>query len=586
MKIQVSWSASTRLFAEHFVSVTVTASQAAILAPHRFYYLHNFQQALDWLAQRYGDLFSAQEADFIAGFARLPQNSRALLVRMLMRRGPWFRASKLAYEEIPVTLDAAAPLLECGWLSTTEPMDAAELFSLHTKPELLQILTGFELCSSMRKAEMLQRLAERQPEPRPYAVWHPEAVEPVWRVMVGELGERLRLMFFGNLYQDWSEFVLADLGIFRYEPVALDADSRAFQRREDLDFYLEISARRQALDEGVEPAQLLPALIENNSENPWLDMRRAKVLLKLGQVCERLQDWPLAAQAYTASRYAGARHRHIRVLERMQCFDQALALASQAQAAPESEEERQRVARMLPRLSRSMGLGAMGRQPALAPAVAALRGDVQLDRPAQPMAVEYALQAHWHSADAPVFYVENALVNSLFGLLCWPAVFAPLPGAFFHPFQSGPADLGAPDFVLRRQPLFDACLAELEDGRYQATIRQRFADKQGVQSPFVFWGTLTQELLELALDCMPAAHLRILFARLLLDLKANRTGFPDLVRFWPLRSDAGSRYELVEVKAPGDKLQDNQIRWLAYCSEQGIPVRVCHVQWRDEGSTP
>jgi hypothetical protein len=95
------------------------------------------------------------------------------------------------------------------------------------------------------------------------------------------------------------------------------------------------------------------------------------------------------------------------------------------------------------------------------------------------MAVEYALQAHWHSADAPVFYVENALVNSLFGLLCWPAIFAPLPGAFFHPFQSGPADLGAPDFVLRRQPLFDACLAELEDGRYRATIRQRFADKQG-----------------------------------------------------------------------------------------------------------
>lgn len=586
MKIQFSWSASTRLFAEHFVSVTVTASQAAILPPHRFYYLHNFQQALDWLAQRYGDLFSEQEADFIAGFARLPQSSRALLVRILMRRGPWFRASKLAYEEIPETVDAAAPLLECGWLSTTEPMDAVELFGLHTKPELLQILTGFELDSSMRKTEMLQWLAERQPEPRPYPIWHPEAQEPVWRVMVGELGERLRLMFFGNLYQDWSEFVLADLGIFRYEPVALDACSRAFQRREDLDFYLEISARRRDLDEGVAPAQLLPALIESHSENPWLDMRRTKVLLKLGQVCERLQDWPLASQAYAASRYAGARHRHIRVLERMQCFDQAFALASQAQADPESEEERQRVERMLPRLSRSVGLGATGRQPALAPAVAALRSDVQLDRPAQPLAVEYALQAHWHSADAPVFYVENALVNSLFGLLCWPAVFAPLPGAFFHPFQSGPADLGAPDFVLRRQPLFDACLAELEDGRYQATIRQRFADKQGVQSPFVFWGTLTQELLELALDCMPAAHLRILFARLLLDLKANRTGFPDLVRFWPLRSDAGSRYELVEVKAPGDKLQDNQIRWLAYCTEQGIPVRVCHVQWRDEGSTP
>jgi hypothetical protein len=208
--------------------------------------------------------------------------------------------------------------------------------------------------------------------------------------------------------------------------------------------------------------------------------------------------------------------------------------------------------------------------------VAALREDVAL-APTEPHgAVEYALRDHWYRADAPVFYVENTLVNALFGLLCWPAVFAPLPGAFFHPFQSGPADLGAPDFVARRRPLFDACLAELKDGRYRATILQRFADKHGTQSPFVAWGALDEGLLALALDCMPPAHLRLFFERLLRDLKANRTGLPDLVRFWP----AEKRYELVEVKAPGDKLQDNQIRWLDYCVAQGIPVRVCHVQWR------
>lgn len=68
----------------------------------------------------------------------------------------------------------------------------------------------------------------------------------------------------------------------------------------------------------------------------------------------------------------------------------------------------------------------------------------------------------------PVFYVENALINSLFGLLCWPAVFMALPGAFFHPFQSGPADLGTPDFTLRRAAAFDACLARLDDGSYRA----------------------------------------------------------------------------------------------------------------------
>ena len=118
----------------------------------------------------------------------------------------------------------------------------------------------------------------------------------------------------------------------------------------------------------------------------------------------------------------------------------------------------------------------------------------------------------------------------------------------------------------------------LDTGAYRSAILQRYAEKHGVQSPFVFWGTLTEELLALALDCIPATHLRTLFARLLLDVKANRTGFPDLVRFWP----AQRRYEFVEVKGPGDKLQDNQIRWLQYCGGHGIAASVCHVRWRAE----
>ncbi len=557
---------------------------SAPLPPHRYYYLHNFQRALDWLGQRYADLLDDSEQQFLRQFAQLPQPAQALLVRMVMRKGPWFRASKLVYDEIPDTQQAAVPLLQLGWLNTSPPMALAELFGLHTKAELLPMLRDARLAPSMRKADMLlalQGTGEEAVAARPYPDWIPHAQEPVWRVMVGEVCERFRLMFFGNLYQDWSEFVLADLGIFRYEAVTLDAASRAFQQRADVDTYLAIATCRQTLDEGADAATLLHTLAGLKSGNPWLEQRRAKVLLRVGQACERVQNWPVAAQAYAACAYPGARHRSIRVLEQQQCFGEALALAQQADAAPESEEERQRVARMLPRLRRLAGQGTVSRPAALAPAVAALRCDVRLPRPAQPLPVEYALRDHWQHSDAPVFYVENALINSLLGLLCWPAIFAPLPGAFFHPFQTGPADLGAPDFVQRRQQLLDACLAELDDGRYRATIRARFADKAGTQSPFVFWGTLTDELLTLALDCIPPAHLRCLFDRLLGDVKANRTGFPDLVRFWPSRSVAEGRYALVEVKAPGDKLQDNQIRWLAYCAEHGIPVQVCHVQWAD-----
>ena len=38
---------------------------------------------------------------------------------------------------------------------------------------------------------------------------------------------------------------------------------------------------------------------------------------------------------------------------------------------------------------------------------------------------------------------------------------------------------------------------------------------------------------------------------------------------------------MIEVKGPGDKLQDNQLRWLDFCAEHGMPVVVCYVQWEE-----
>lgn len=560
------------------------------LPPHRLYYLHNFVRALDWLRTRYADVLDAPEQDFIARFAQLPEPAQALLVRLVMRRGPWFRAGKLAYEEIGDIHAAAAPLLALGWLDATAPMTLAELFAVHTHREVATLFaatcTHQATAKSQTKAALLQALQPHHTTAQPYRQWHPTSTEVVWRVAQGvtELCTRLRLMFFGNLHQGWSEFVLADLGLFQYEVVPFDAQSRAFQCRADVDHYLVLHALRQALDDGAERQPLLAAAVQASSPNPWLERRRAKLLMRLGEACEKAADWPLAEQAYAHSQHPGARHRRIRVHERMGRHADALALALQAHAAPESDEESQRLARMLPRLHRAAGLqaGAVARpkKPARQAVAQQATQTLTLPHPGPATSVEWALRQHWHTDEAPVFYTENALINSLFGLLCWPAMFAPLPGAFFHPFQGAPADLNAPDFVERRAALFAECLLALEDGRYRALIRERFATKQGRQSPHVFWGVLSEPLLELALHCIPAAHLRLFFERLLQAPVAHRSGLPDLVRFWPTRP-AEQRYELVEVKGPGDKLQDNQIRWLQYCHTHGLPASVCHVRWLD-----
>ncbi|MCA8202105.1 VRR-NUC domain-containing protein [Burkholderia sp. AU33545] len=546
--------------------------------PPAFYYLTNFERALAWLGERYDDLLDAREHAFLRDFAQLPKVSRALLVRMLMRSGSDFRASKLVYDEIGSTLDAATPLVELGWVDPAPALTLDELFALSTKADLLKVFPSLGAHAGERKPDWLERLRPAHDVAQPLDAWCAQTDDRVLRVTVGALCDRLRLMFFGNLHQDWSEFVLADLGVFQYESVPFAPSSRAFQQRDDIETYLALQTCREALDAWPDDLPfdaLLQAIDAVGCVQPWLATRRAKLLFTLGQTCERRADWTAALDAYARSAWPGSRHRRIRVLERCGRDDDALALALEARSAFESDEERQRVERMLPRLQRR--LGQRVERAGSAPDVP--RETLVLARPDAFVSVEYAVRDHLARPDAPVHYVENTLINSLFGLLCWEPVFAAVPGAFFHPFQRGPADLHAPDFAVRRTAAFAGCFAQLDSGAYRDTIRRHYATKMGLQSPFVFWGVLTDELLDEALACLPPEHLRLWFTRLLSDIRGNRSGLPDLVRFWP----GERRYELIEVKGPGDRLQDNQTRWLAYCIAHAMPVRVVDVEWAGAG---
>ncbi len=537
-----------------------------------FYYLSNFQQALAWLQERSADLLNESEHEFLQQFRAMDTAAQALLVRMIMRKGAHFRVSKLAYDEIGCTRLAAKPLLDAGWIKHDAALSLDELFNLLRKDEVLEHLGSNPKQKALKKSKLLEQLSEVYTEPRPFAAWCPASDDQVLSLTIDALCERLRLMFFGNLHQDWSEFVLAELGIFRYEPVALSTDSRAFRHRTDVDCYLQLQHSREQFDAGAPISSVLQQISALVCDTPFLAARRHKLLFRMGQQLEREADLEGALSFYADCRFVGARLRQIRVLERLGRQEQAYALTLQALQAPENDAEAQAVERALTRLARQLGQP----QPGKAKAVTPTRLDLCLPKP-EAGSVEFAVKAFLSEPEAPVHYVENSLICSLFGLLCWEAIFAPVPGAFFHPFHTGPVDLFSADFHPRRAELFASSLAHLDSDAYKQVIRQRYADKFGIQSPFVFWAALNQELLEQALDCLPAAHLLAWFKRLLLDVKANRAGMPDLIQFWP----AEQRYRMIEVKGPGDRLQDNQRRWLAFCAEHGMPVDVCYVQWTE-----
>ncbi|MBA2780942.1 VRR-NUC domain-containing protein [Billgrantia kenyensis] len=556
------------------------------------YYLANFRFVLGWVREHHAGLLTPRERQSIDAFALLPEASQALLVRMVMRKGELFRTDKLAYVEIGDTQDALAPLVDGGWVEADPELEFAELFRLLRLAELRQALADeiadAELSPRASKAALGDVLEPLLPRRQRLEQWWAEAPaalagERIVRLAVMPWCDRLRLMFFGNLRQDWAEFVLTELGVQRFEQVELKPGSHAFQRREEVDIYLKLHELRERLEQGEAPEELAAEMPAVPAENAWLGQRRGRLLYRLGQAAERVGNAALALRLYAeggagAGGQVEARIRRLRLLERLGEHGQAHDLAAPAFAAPVCEQERQALARLLPRLCRRLGLAA----PAQEPGAELQRLELSLALPADAgtLRVEQAVARHLGSPDAPVHYVENTLICGLFGLLCWPALFAPLPGAFFHPFHAGPADLYRDDFVSRRSDRFDACLARLDDGTHGEVIRKTWHEKHGTASPFLYWEALDESLLELALACMPAAHLRVCFERLLADLKVNRAGLPDLIQFFPGAGVGEPRYRLIEVKGPGDRLQDNQRRWLAFFQAQGIEAVVCHVTWQ------
>ncbi|WP_368502316.1 VRR-NUC domain-containing protein [Marinobacter sp. 1_MG-2023] len=547
------------------------------------YYLKNMETVVAWVATHHVDLLLEPERGCLRDFFELPRPSRALLTRMVMRSGDLFRADKLNYPELgSPEAEAMDKLVTGGWLDTDPLLTLDELFRLFTlaelRPAFAPVLAQAGHGKNLPKARMREVVQDTFEGPLTLTGWLGQGVAPVVRVRHMELFDRIRLMFFGNLRQSWSDFVLVELGHHRYEPVEFTPEARAFSHRSEVDTYLAMHHCRENLDAGM-PAAEVWAEVPPASDNAWLSSRRDRLLLELGRQAERQSEREIALQALAASGHREARLKQLRLLERMKRFKEAWAIATEWRSDELSDAEFQGLARILKRLAVKVG------QPAPPVPQAPDIREFVLTLPQTVGSVEAVVRDNLSTPEAPVFYVENTLINGLFGLLCWHIIFKAIPGAFFHPFHTGPADLVREDFVSRRQAGFEECFTALQNGEYRERILATYAAKQGISNPFVIWPALNEELLGLALDCIPATDLQVLFERLLLNIREHRSGFPDLVRFYPENPEDKPRYEMIEVKGPGDRLQDHQIRWLHFFARQGIAASVCYLRWQDSGAT-
>ena len=539
------------------------------------YYHDNVLTLFAHVERVYADLLDGELLAFLECFAGLGPDAQKLYIRLLNRSHEWYRASKLNYPEIGA-LDAAIDELDARACIKVNPeVEFATLLSLFSKPEILAH-AGQRGLDKLNRAALEDLLLEQDDDALFSAL---AGQDDLLQVLGRDQYQQCQMLFFGNLNQSMTDFVLRDLGLNQYEAYRIDPEHRPYRSQLEIQQHwllhqLETLFELCDRQDGEFLCELY-SLIPSDIDPLAPAFRKSEHLrYEIARQIERNGDLPGALERYRHCLLPPSRERIARIYAQQGRVRESLALCVEIIAQPIDEEETQFASQFSARLARRQGLAA--------PVTAAAR---RLDHQPETAdleiefadSVELAVAEYFNRRDQTetCYFVENSLFNGVLGLLLWEVIFAPLTGAFFNPFQYRPSDFYAHDFCARRGELLEQAWSGIDDNAaIFEVVSERWPKKHGLMNPLVNWQDLDLGLIDLALERIEHAHWRAIFDRILLDLRHNRAGFPDLVHFPP----AGG-YNLIEVKGPGDNLQKNQLRWMQYFHARGIPHRLARVRW-------
>jgi len=542
------------------------------------YYLDNVHTLFEHVSRVYGDILEIEQIEFLDNFAGLSPDAKKLCIRLLNRSHDCYRRGKLNYSEIGSLEAAVAELEQRGLLEINGEIDRAMLLSLFTLPELRALIgDGLSEPGKLRRAELEDRLLELDDD---NFFTRLKRSDDLLQLRCRDQYLLCQMLFFGNLNQSMTDFVLNDLGLYQFEDYLIDPEHRPYRSTLEIQqhwllyqmqtlFELGDTADRKQLRE-------IGRSIPDDIDTLAPGYRKSERLrYEVARQLERIGDLSSADKLYRQCQLPPSRERRARIYDQRGKHRAALELCEQIIAQPLDEQELQFACGFAARLIKRHDFDAMESVEQLRITHQPQIIDLELEFQDS---VEIAVTEFHNNLDPAGHcdYVENSLFNGVLGLLLWEVVFAPLPGAFYNPFQYRPSDFYAHDFSNRRQRLLDQVWDSIGSNRdIWRLVKKRWRQKQGLMNPFVNWQDVDLDLIEHALERIEHAHWRAIFSRILRDLRNNRAGFPDLVHF----PSAGG-YCLIEVKGPGDSLQKNQQRWMQYFHEHDIPHQLTRVTWR------
>lgn len=523
--------------------------------------------------QHHEALLCDTEKQFYHAFTRLPGNCQCLYIRLLGRTGIYIRASRLSYHEIEDIHGSLNHLADSGFISDAPMQQLEQWVSLFTRTELQNAIgiSGIEPEAASALLSAADLFGQRP-------IDNLLASERILEVHHHQLFTTFQLLFFGNLHQDLGTFVLRDLGVREFENYPTNTNSLPWQSRDQVDAYLRYHQCRELYEDAqavgaeslIELQQQLPAPHPHDNN---LNRRLAKLTNKIARQLEREDMLDKAAELYQTNTLPPARERLARIRYTTGCGPEAFTICQQIAQHPANTEENDFAQEFSARIARKLGYDYQ------AP-VKVQPAEITLRLPKSNLPVERTAALHF-AKSGKCYYVENTLITGIFGLAIWDIIFAPIPGAFYHPFQSAPTDIYETDFYQQRKHLFAARFAQIKKGELRKIVLTNFHRKYGIRNPLVQWGALNRLLLVQALGNIPTPDWLDLFSYLIQDIRNHRNGLPDLIYF----PDSGG-YSLLEVKGPGDRLQKNQLRWMQQFNLFKINHAVVLVEYTENTLAP
>lgn len=531
-----------------------------------FYYHTNFCEMLTFVADRYTHVFECEHFNFVADFEALPWGAQCLYVRLAGRKGCVFDTGKLPYAEISDVPAALRALELSGFIAPIDETRYADCLSVMTKPDLISFMADHMCTSGFKRSWKKSLLVDAALAHIPFKA----AQVPVNFIAQARAEPMLYLSYlhFGKIEENLQSFTLRDLGI-----------------RKVPDFKADYSARFESLDEaksayfydkglhrfkhGTDEDVAMYVDTVDRWPSPHCDISlssRDKLLQKLGGLSERLGDVDTALGLYGRSDAPLCNERTIRLRyargDKTWCQSRLEALIEN----PGNDDEYHFAADFYARKYKKKRTSAV---------TDILRGGELIDiDEAFKTSPEGAVAGYYRKRGYAVYFTENDLWRTLFGLLFWQELYCVDVAAIHSRFDRMPASIKTGAFYVENKARIENILSNLispTDTHIQ--ILRTVSQYHGVPNGIFRWNGHVINHVKTLIDTAPCEALSAILRQMAMHYKTTKDGFPDLMLI------KEGTVKFIEVKASGDVIRRNQLTRIKQLRAAGFQTDIARINW-------